>query len=69
MTHGHGGKQLLSHLGDELECSLAARNSACFNAFVTLNDGSVFGREGAQQRPRVVTVRLGFFPVKEAVEP
>ena len=49
--------------------SLAVRNGPCFNAVLTLDDGSVFGRERAQQWPRVVTVRLGFLSVKEAVEP
>ena len=48
---------------------LAVRNDPCFNAVLTLDDGSVFGRERAQQWPGVVTVRPGFFSVKEAVKP
>jgi hypothetical protein len=49
--------------------ALAVRNDPCFNALLTLDDGSVFGRERAQQWPGVVTVRPGFFSVKEAVKP
>jgi hypothetical protein len=49
--------------------SLTVRNSPCFNAVLTLDDGSVFGRERAQQWPGVVTLGLSFFSVKEAVEP
>lgn len=69
MTHGHGGKYLLSHFGDEHEWPLALCNSPRFNAFVVFDDGSAPGREGAQGWARAVTGRLGFLPMEETVKP
>lgn len=69
MTHGHGGKYLLSHFGDEHEWSLALCNSPRFNAFMAFDDRSAPGRERAQGRARAVTGRLGFLPMEETVEP